>query len=516
MKKQFSLLFVMLFCSAWTFSFIEKPGHLEYQKALNYIENEQYAKSETTLNIAQDKVIDNETKSKILIAKGKLYAMQFLTSKTSQEGIELIEQGAKLGNDKAYLAIGDIYRDDPTLKNDEKAREYYRKVANHRTAAQLALAELEEDEAMAAKHFAKALDLVTTNTAPSALYNIGEHFELGSFTAANQAEAESWYQKSLKRGHAPAAMRLASLYTAQAKPNDEIHTLWEQAADLGNSSANRELGFAIVKGEMAEGMFTDENSYFEKAIKLAPREAYRIARQYETLPSSKKYQAEIANWFSKAAELKDADGLLRTARLHWHGSKQIPQDRIVARIMYNEAAIAGNDKAVSELAKYEARARKMARKRMQHARKGRSKGKTYQNPLDAYSFAQWQKRADHGNAMAMYAVGRSYIEGREVNRDTVQGISWLELASDAGNMDAMLLLAKIHGAGLDVPTDLNKSYSWYEKAALLGNGEAQYQLGLGYARGIGVNKNEDNARKWLGAAQNNGYAPAQAILETLR
>ena len=75
MKKIVSILIIWLTCSAWTFSFIEKPGVAEYSRALGYIETGHFAKADTELNIAASKALDDDTKSKVLITHGKCLSL---------------------------------------------------------------------------------------------------------------------------------------------------------------------------------------------------------------------------------------------------------------------------------------------------------------------------------------------------------------------------------------------------------------------------------------------------------
>ena len=57
--------------------------------------------------------------------------------------------------------------------------------------------------------------------------------------------------------------------------------------------------------------------------------------------------------------------------------------------------------------------------------------------------AMIRQAAEEGDADAMYALGKMYIDGDSVPTDRDKGIMWLRHASDKGNMVATMALERL-------------------------------------------------------------------------
>jgi uncharacterized protein len=164
------------------------------------------------------------------------------------------------------------------------------------------------------------------------------------------------------------------------------------------------------------------------------------------LAYSKKNYKEAFEYYKKAAELGDAKGMGRLARMYFSGE--------YVKENYTE------------------------------------------------SFKWLKKAAESGHCDAMFILGLSYYYGWEpIIRDYGEAIKWWKKAAELGNADAMIYLGNIYDGSYDYKdnvgiyrddrgtldnTDNHKAFKWYKKAAELGNTKGMYHLGRMYYLGDGV------------------------------
>ena len=163
---------------------------------------------------------------------------------------------------------------------------------------------------------------------------------------------------------------------------------------------------------------------------------------------------------------------------------------------------------------------------------------------------EWLYRsAEQGYDIAMYKLGKMYLQGDVVNKDVSRAIFWLQQADEQNNQYAQYLLGKTYMNGVDVKADYIKAeellarasnqgspYAKYSlakmhlkgqaqhsqlsiavrlltEAANQGNQWAEYQLGKMYLYGQGVDKNYDEAVRLLTSSANRGNEYAQRLLD---
>ena len=163
---------------------------------------------------------------------------------------------------------------------------------------------------------------------------------------------------------------------------------------------------------------------------------------------------------------------------------------------------------------------------------------------------EWLYRsAEQGYDIAMYKLGKMYLQGDVVNKDVSRAIFWLQQADEQNNQYAQYLLGKTYMNGVDVKADYIKAeellarasnhgspYAKYSlakmhlkgqaqhsqlsiavrlltEAANQGNQWAEYQLGKMYLYGQGVDKNYDEAVRLLTSSANRGNEYAQRLID---
>lgn len=113
-------------------------------------------------------------------------------------------------------------------------------------------------------------------------------------------------------------------------------------------------------------------------------------------------------------------------------------------------------------------------------------GGAYTKSDEAAAILHFKEAAKHGHLNAMFALGRMYMAGKGVTKDTEQGIAWLEKAAGSDglqNAAAAEMLAEHYGLDSLPDTDrCIKGKYWYERAAR-GSEVAAARLALAYANG---------------------------------
>ncbi len=138
-------------------------------------------------------------------------------------------------------------------------------------------------------------------------------------------------------------------------------------------------------------------------------------------------------------------------------------------------------------------------------------------------------RANAGEAKAQLTLGVRYLDGKDVEKNSITAIAWMERASQQGSTQAMFTLGNIYYFGLHgLQENKPKALGWYEKASKAGHAEAafnrakfgppfealswfliaadaghasaQYEAGMAYYLGMHAPINYLEAARWLKAS----------------
>jgi TPR repeat protein len=129
--------------------------------------------------------------------------------------------------------------------------------------------------------------------------------------------------------------------------------------------------------------------------------------------------------------------------------------------------------------------------------------------------AKLLKDAELGNAEAQAALGRMYLRGEGVPKDSAKAFEWNQKAVAQGNAQGQNAFGAMYELGEGVPKDAAKAREWYEKAATQGLAEAQVNLGRIFQRGEGVPKDSAKAVEYYQKAAAQGHPAAQNNLGTM-
>ncbi|MEE0968036.1 MAG: MobP3 family relaxase, partial [Clostridia bacterium] len=182
------------------------------------------------------------------------------------------------------------------------------------------------------------------------------------------------------------------------------------------------------------------------------------------------------------------------------------------------------------------------------------RGKSYldveSEDFDPDEAVRWlELSAEQGFDVAMYRLGKLYLQGYLIEKNVVQALHWLHKADDANNQYAQYLLGKLYLNGTEIKSDFTTAENMFTKAAMQGshyakyslakmhlkgqvtfkdiafairllteaadqgNQWAEYQLGKMYLYGQDVDKNLELAVRYLSSSANKGNPYAQQLLD---
>ena len=182
------------------------------------------------------------------------------------------------------------------------------------------------------------------------------------------------------------------------------------------------------------------------------------------------------------------------------------------------------------------------------------RGKSYldveSEDFDPDEAVRWlELSAEQGFDVAMYRLGKLYLQGDLIGKNIVQALHWLHKADDANNQYAQYLLGKLYLNGTEIKSDFTTAENMFTKAAMQGshyakyslakmhlkgqvtfkdiafairllteaadqgNQWAEYQLGKMYLYGQDVDKNLELAVRYLSSSANKGNPYAQQLLD---
>jgi TPR repeat protein len=113
----------------------------------------------------------------------------------------------------------------------------------------------------------------------------------------------------------------------------------------------------------------------------------------------------------------------------------------------------------------------------------------------ATAFKEFAPLADQGQAEAQLYLGKMYMMGQGVLKDTDKAIRWFKASAYKGNADAQFFLGSIY---LLPKKDIAEGLKWLRLSAEQGNKDGQYLLGKAYIQGTeNLARDPVQADMWL-------------------
>ena len=129
-------------------------------------------------------------------------------------------------------------------------------------------------------------------------------------------------------------------------------------------------------------------------------------------------------------------------------------------------------------------------------------------------------RAQAGDAVAQFELGRDYEDGKGVRQDYAKAVEWFRRAAQQGNPQGQNSLGLMYADGRGLKRNKHEAVHWYRMAADNGLPEGFYNLAISYFNAEGVNENLHLAFVYMSIAAAKGEPDAvqalQHISEALR
>ena len=127
--------------------------------------------------------------------------------------------------------------------------------------------------------------------------------------------------------------------------------------------------------------------------------------------------------------------------------------------------------------------------------------RAYEKKEYATALTEFTAVAKQGNQEAQLIVGKMYMIGQGVEKDSEQAIQWFKAAADQGNTDAQFFLGAMY---LLPQRDIAEGLKWLRLSADQGMQDAQFLLGMAYLKGQNLAHDFVQADMWLRLAAAHG------------
>ncbi len=314
---------------------------------------------------------------------------------------------------------------------------------------------------------------------PPAMTRYAGMLERGIGVELDREAAKEWYRKAAKLGYGPAMTRLGDL---------EGNVDWyRKAVAKGDPGAFGKLG-----------LVTGDSALFRQGAELGD------AASMTELGRIAKDNQEAVQWYRKAAEAGDPNGMERYAYFAEHG-RGMESSSGDALLWYNKAAELGQPAALTRLgvmtgdkklikravdAGYAPAMSALAKLQPSDAKELYEAAASRGEPEALFRVGRIEESAARGYPEALAATGKTEAAAKAGHTPSMIKLGWLRQAAEAGDPEGLYLY------GMSLP-DKADGANWLRRAAEKGLPRAMTEVAL---------RSTDPAdrRKWLEAAAKAG------------
>ena len=404
------------------------------------------------------------------------------------------------------------------------------------------------------KDYTKAVEQYQRGAAlkdPKAIYNLGRYYRTGTVFKKNSERAKELFLQSLEYGFAPAACELGNLYryggpeidqdkalafyqqgienvgenirhmgscyygagTISARHSGDIEasiTYLKEAAGLGLSEANRELGILHEFPRYKLNDIDKARSFYEKAVEKGNAgAAANLGYIYEVGNGVDIDLERAAELYKKSAEGEHPQGMNNLATFYRNGTV-FQKDLKKALSLYQKAALKGSDVAANNLGGWYWYGTGgeidyyLACDYYQQAADSHYSDAYYHsaycfiNQISTYltldkAKSLLMKSAEQGNNYSLMELGYLYHSGNWVEKDHEKALSYYQQALDNGFQQAYDYIADLYAA----QEDWQQAFKYYQLADENKSTTAYLKLAKLYWNGQGVRKARKKALKLI-------------------
>jgi len=237
----------------------------------------------------------------------------------------------------------------------------------------------------------------------------------------------------------------------------------------------------------------ESDGWFEGQIKKVESKAYNfIGWCYENGKMVAKNKEKAFTWYTKSAELGDADGQSNLGSCYSNG-KGVAKDDKESFKWFKRSADQGNGRGKNGI------------------------GWCYEKGIvvtknEKVAFTWYSKSAEQGSPYGQRNLGRCYEFGIGTAKDEKEAVKLYTKSAERGYARGQNNLGCCYESGIGVVKDTKEAVKWYTKAAEQGDAYGQINLGRSYESGRGIAKDEKEAVKWYAKAVEEGNGRAQSFL----
>jgi len=206
--------------------------------------------------------------------------------------------------------------------------------------------------------------------------------------------------------------------------------LYERAANSGSPEVVRALATMYRRGDRVRKSVPKAVELFTKLANSGDAKAmFSLGEIYSKDGSSpqgshRDDEATALEWYSKGADLKNADCIVALGSLYADGDESVRSGKKAVEL-FKLGMDLGSRAAMTKLGVMYSRGQGV--------------------PMDLhYAFYLYEKAANLGDPQAMFNVGVCYMTGQGVGQDVASAHEWLKKAAYAGSEDARDYLKKRH------------------------------------------------------------------------
>ena len=392
------------------------------------------------------------------------------------KAFKLYEQAANRGNLDAMIKVGVCYRDGKGVcKDAAKAREWLE------FSAKSGSVEGMHEYAV----FLEEVDL-------------------------NIEEAIKWYNEVAKvdeNRRAEVIRRIGKCYKyAENLDLKQATECLQQAADLGDTEAMRQLGICYENGEGVDKNLSMAAKLYQLATDRNNAKAMvNLASCYENghgVPQDLNIAIEL---LKRAVDLNDSDAMFKLASWYEQGKGGLPQDLVEVAYLLGQAAGNEHVEAMYKLGLMFMEGKGGVNKNLDLGIRWFKQAAKNEQVDES-----WVEQADQNKQVIskMHELGLMFKNGEGVvkdplglmftNRERVNSeVFWFKQAAKRGNVASMVELGAYYMSVEGGNLNPRLGVKWLLKAAEKGDIASMIEVGVCYRDGKGIDKDAVEARKWL-------------------
>ncbi len=265
----------------------------------------------------------------------------------------------------------------------------------------------------------------------------------------NAEQAYSWYSRAAEAGNPQGYVEMAKCHISGVgapEDDDKAFMLLVKAENDGSSDASRMLGNMYFHGDGRAPNDSIAREYYLTAIEAGNVEAMSdLAWLYIKGGAGMHQFSHAFDLFTRAAS-EDVPSAIEGLGLCYESGYGTPLDMHLAVSCYKRAADTGNTRSLYDL-----------------YRVYRNGGESL--PVDPGKARDYlDEGVRRGDSNSLFALGKEYIKGDMVAKDSIKGMEYIHKAADLGSAQALATLGNMYYTEGKVKGDYTSAFEYLQRA----------------------------------------------------